>query len=82
MVGFWLCLASTLFLIVTVVIDKMADDELKELEESKLKDLKDILIHDNNDITIDVIEKRPFFKLDDCKGLSNIFWLNNFSNCT
>ena len=78
--GFWLNLASVIFLVITNVIDKMADDELKELENERLDDIKEILVKDDNDVTIDVVKKRPCFNFDDCKGLSNLFWLNNFSN--
>jgi len=78
--GFWLNLITVIFLIITVVIDKVADDEIKKLEEEKLEDIKEILVKDDNDVTVDLVVKRPFFSFNDCKDLGNLFWLNNFSN--
>lgn len=78
MMGFWLNLASTFFVVVTCVIDKLADKEIEDLEKEKLDDIKNILVKDENDVTLDVVKKStPCFKFSDCKGLSKIFWLNN-----
>ena len=82
--AFWLNLGSIIFLIPVLVIDKMADNELKEIEEEKLDDIKQILINDSNDVTVDSIVKKktPCFRCSDLKGFSNIFWWNNMSNCS
>jgi MFS family permease len=42
--AFWFGLVSILFLVPVIVIDKMADEELKDIEEEKLHELKQILM--------------------------------------
>jgi MFS family permease len=42
--SFWINLGCIIFLIPVLVIDKMADNELKKIEEEKLDDIKKILI--------------------------------------
>ena len=42
--AFWINLGFIIFLIPVLIIDKMADNELKEIEEEKLDDIKKILI--------------------------------------
>jgi len=79
--AFWFNLISIIFLIPVLVIDKMADNELKEIEEENLHEIKQILIKDSNDVTIDTVEKKPCFRLKDIKGFSAIFWWNCLSNC-
>jgi hypothetical protein len=76
--GFWLNLASTFFVVVTCVIDKLADKEIEDLEKKKLEEIKDILVKDENDVTLEVAKKTTnCFKFSDCKGLGKMFWLNN-----
>jgi MFS family permease len=78
--AFWLNLISIIFLIPVVVIDKMADNELKDIEEEKLDDIKQILVKDSNEVTVDIIEKKTCLKWSDLKGLGDIYWFNNFSS--
>lgn len=42
--AFWFGVISIIFLIPVLIIDKMADNELKKIEEEKLDDIKQILI--------------------------------------
>lgn len=81
MAAFWFNLICIIFLIPVLVIDKMADNELKDIEEEKLDDIKQILIKDSNDVTIDKVEKKPCLRWKDLKGFGNIYWWNNMSNC-
>ena len=44
LMGLWINLACTIFLIPVLIIDKMADDELKDLEKKKMDNIKEILV--------------------------------------
>ena len=46
LMGFWINLGCIIFLIPVLVIDKIADDELKDLEKAKLNDIKEVLVED------------------------------------
>ena len=46
LMGFWINLGCIIFLIPVLVIDKMADDELKDLERAKVNDIREVLVED------------------------------------
>lgn len=53
---------------------------MEEIEEEKLDDIKQILVKDSNNVTVDIVEKKPCIRWDDLKGFSGIYWLNNMCN--